>query len=113
MFASRKFRINHKKAKLQYQKENARKHTSMYRKSIKEYLWNYLLSHPCESCGERDPVVLEFHHLHSKDMAVSEMVTRITSIERLEKELKKTQVLCANCHRKLTAKERGWFRAKK
>jgi len=76
-------------------------------------LWNYLLSHPCESCGEADPVVLEFHHLGEKEMAISEMVTRITNTSRLEEELKKTQVLCANCHRRLTAKERGWFRGRK
>jgi len=56
---------------------------------------------------------LEFHHLHSKEMAISEMVTRITSIERLEEELKKCQVLCSNCHRRLTAKESGWFRGRK
>ena len=96
-----------------YQKENARKHTAIYREAIRQYLYNYLLSHPCENCGETDPVVLEFHHLHSKDIAIAEMVTRITSIERLEEELKKTQVLCSNCHRRLTAKERGWYRSKK
>jgi hypothetical protein len=76
-------------------------------------LHNYLLSHPCESCGESDPIALEFHHLHSKDTAISEMVTRITSIERLEEELKKTQVLGANCHIRMTAKERGWFRSRR
>jgi len=96
-----------------YQIANARKHSTEYRDSIREYLHNYLLNHPCVSCGETDPVVLEFHHLHSKDMAISEMVTRVTSIERLEEELKKTEVLCANCHRRLTAKERGWFRGMK
>ena len=35
-----------------------------------------------------------------------------TSIERLEEELRKCTVLCSNCHRRLTAKERGWFRSK-
>ena len=45
-----------------YQKANARKHTTEYRTTIREFLWNYLLEHPCYSCGEGDPVVLEFHH---------------------------------------------------
>lgn len=96
-----------------YQKANARKHTTEYRNTIREYLWNYLLTHPCESCGETDPVVLEFHHTGDKEMAISEMVTRITNIERLKEELKKCTVLCSNCHRRLTAKERGWFRGRK
>jgi hypothetical protein len=96
-----------------YQKANTRRHTKEYRNALREYLWNYLLTHPCIDCGEKDPVVLEFHHLGEKDMAISEMVTRITSIERLEEELRKTTVLCANCHRKITAQERGWFRSRK
>ena len=41
-----------------YQKENARKHTAEYRSAIREYLWSYLLTHPCSSCGEKDPVYL-------------------------------------------------------
>jgi hypothetical protein len=100
---------NHK----EYQKENSRKHTTVYRESIREYLWNYLLTHPCENCGESDPVVLEFHHIGEKDMAVSQMVTNIINIERLKEELRKCQVLCSNCHRRVTAQERGWYRSRK
>jgi hypothetical protein len=37
----------------------------------------------------------------------------VSSEQRLEEELKKTEVLCANCHRRLTAKARGWFRGRK
>jgi len=45
-----------------YQKENAKKHWGEYRQRAKEFIWDYLLSHPCVSCGETDPHVLEFHH---------------------------------------------------
>jgi hypothetical protein len=96
-----------------YQKANARKHTTVYRIALREFLWDYLKSHPCTECGEADPIVLEFHHNHSKDMAISEMITRVTSIDRLKEELEKCTVLCSNCHRRLTAQERGWFRSKK
>jgi hypothetical protein len=54
----------------EYQIANARKHSTEYRDAVREYLHNDLLSHPCVSCGESDPVVLEFLHLHSKDMAI-------------------------------------------
>jgi len=91
----------------EYQKANARKHSTEYRNTLREYLWQYLLTRPCDECGETDPVVLEFQHNYGKDMAISEMITRITKVEKLEEELKKCTVLCSNCHRRLTAKERG------
>ena len=40
----------------------------------REYVWDYLSTHPCVEYGETNPVVLEFHHRHGKDMAISEMV---------------------------------------
>ena len=97
----------------EYQKANARKHSTEYRDAMREFLWNYKLTHSCQGpdgqgypYNATDPVVLEFHHLHGKDMAVSEMVTRFSSVERVAEELKRCQVLCANCHRRVTAKER-------
>ena len=39
--------------------------------------------------GETDPVVLEFRPLHSKEMAIAQMVTRVTSIDWIDEELKK------------------------
>ena len=80
---------------------------------MREYLWNYLLTHPCAHCGEADPIVLEFHHIGGKDMAISEMIIRVSSVDRLKEELQKTTVLCANCHRRITAQELGWFRSKR
>ena len=97
----------------EYQNANSKKHTAEYRDALREYLWNYLLTHPCAECGETDPVVLEFHHVGGKDTAISQMITRVSSVDRLKKELRKTIVLCANCHRRVTAEERGWFRSKR
>jgi hypothetical protein len=96
-----------------YQKANAKKHRIKSRNAAKEYVWKYLLKHPCIQCGESNPVVLEFHHRHGKDKAVTEMVSSGYTIPRIQAEIDKCDVLCANCHRILTAKERGWFRSKK
>ena len=96
-----------------YQKANAKKHSTEYRNAAKEYVWNYLLTHPCAECGESNPVVLEFHHVGGKDKAISELVGRGATLEKIKEELSRCQVLCANCHRKVTAQERGWFRSKK
>jgi hypothetical protein len=42
-----------------------------------------------------------------------QMITRVSSVDRLKGELQKTTVLCANCHRRIIAQERGWFRSKR
>ena len=95
-----------------YQKENARKHRSEYRQRAKEFVWDYLLTHPCAHCGESDPHCLEFHHVGTKTIEVSRLIGRGPSLEALKAEIEKCDVLCANCHRKLTAKEQGWYKGK-
>jgi hypothetical protein len=83
------------------------------RELAREYVLDYLSTHPCESCGETDPRVLEFHHKYSKEYPVSVMINGGYPIHKIEAEIAKCIVLCANCHRKLTMDERGWFRSKK
>lgn len=61
-------------------------------------------------CGESDPIVLDFHHRHGKDRAVSRMIADGLAISTIQSEIDKCDVLCSNCHRRVTAKERGWFR---
>ena len=80
------------------------------RKVARDFLYNYLLTHSCEECGESDVRVLEFHHTGNKDMAVGAMVSGGYSVDRIKSEIDKCTILCANCHRKLTVEERGWFR---
>jgi hypothetical protein len=46
-------------------------------------------------------------------MTISEMITRVSSVDRFKEELEKTIVLYANCHRQITAQERGWFGSKR
>jgi len=76
----------------------------------REFVWNFLATHPCVECGETDPVVLEFDHIHGKDKDIATMAGQGYSIKAITKEIAKCQVLCANCHRRKTSIERGWFR---
>ncbi len=66
----------------------------------------------CEECGENHPATLDFHHLDpdEKEISIAQVVTRMWSIDRIEKEIDKCIVLCANCHRKLHYDENiaGW-----
>jgi hypothetical protein len=93
--------------------ENVHARKRRVRDEAREFVWQYLLTHPCENCGESDPVVLEFHHEGNKERAISEMVAGGYPIEKIMAEISKCTVLCSNCHRKLTMNERGWFRGKK
>jgi len=90
--------------------QQVKERTELAREAARDYVYQYLLSHPCEICGERDPIVLEFHHVGEKDMTITRMVSGGWSIKRIQAELDKCQVLCASCHRRVTAKERGWYR---
>jgi 5-methylcytosine-specific restriction endonuclease McrA len=93
--------------------ENVKERNKRVREEAKEFVYQYLLTHPCETCGESDVRVLEFHHTDQKKMGISVMAARGAPIHKLEKEIANCQVLCANCHRKLTVEERGWFRGRK
>lgn len=93
--------------------QQVKERTEAARDAAREYVYNYLLNHPCESCGETDPRVLEFHHVGEKDLAITRMVTGGWSIARIEAEIRKCKVYCSNCHRRITTDERGWYRGKK
>jgi hypothetical protein len=93
--------------------EQVRERKEEARKYARDFVYDYLQTHPCEECGETDVRVLEFHHVGGKDMAVSYMVSSGYSVERIQAEISKCTILCANCHRKLTVEERGWFKKKR
>ena len=80
------------------------------RKRNKQFIWDYLRDHPCVDCGEQDPIVLEFDHIRDKYLAISELVRSAVSLVKLEKEISKCEVRCANCHRRKTAKQFNWYK---
>jgi hypothetical protein len=93
--------------------ENVHERKKIVREMARELVYLYLSTHPCISCGEKDPRVLEFHHREGKDRAVSQLVWAGYSIPTIQTEIAKCDVLCANCHRRLTMDQRGWYRGKK
>ena len=91
-----------------YQKENASKHRTEYRQTLREYVAEYLSTHPCVDCGESDPAVLEFDHVGVKNRDVAVIIGSGSSLETLKREIALCEVRCANCHRRKTARERGF-----
>ena len=88
---------------------NRRKKKALFNKRRKErtderiaWLWRLKNTLACEHCGESHPACLEFHHRKGvkKRGAIGYLISH-ASLDVIEKEIKKCDVLCANCHRKL------------
>lgn len=77
-----------------------------------EYIKTLLHLKGCFDCGEKDPVVLEFDHLVDKKFNISKMLNSGYSLQSLKKEIAKCAIRCANCHRRKTAKDFNWYKAK-
>lgn len=74
------------------------------------YLIEFFKSHPCADCGENDPVVLEFDHLADKAFNIGAALP-YRNWQSILDEIAKCDVVCANCHRRRTARRRGSLRA--
>lgn len=92
--------------------ENAKRFIPRTREGVKLFIIEYLKQHPCIDCGETDVVVLDFDHRDNKTVGISVMTYKNYGRERIKKEIDKCDVRCANCHRRKTAKEQGWFKLK-
>ena len=106
------FQSRYYKNHIAEEKERTRQRKVRTREAAHDFVYNYLLAHPCRDCGETDPNVLEFDHVRGKAATVGRLISEGASIPRLKIEIALTVVRCANCHRRKTAKERGWFRDK-
>lgn len=75
-----------------------------YRERARQRFLEYLLTHPCVDCGEADPIVLECDHreMEDKSFDMSTALRQGYSWPKMEAELAKCDVRCANCHKRRT-----------
>lgn len=78
-------------------------------KLVREWLREYLSTHPCIDCGISDIIVLEFDHRGDKVSDISKLMRR-GNLETIQSEVAKCDVRCANCHRRKTARDFGSWR---
>lgn len=71
-------------------------------KKISAFIQKYKNGKKCLRCPESFTACLEFHHRDpaDKDMEVSMIARHGWSEKRILEEIKKCDLLCANCHRK-------------
>ncbi len=86
--------------------------TVKQRQTARDYIWTYLTEHPCVDCGEADPIVLEFDHTRDKKVNVARMVSQGYSVKTIQLEIDKCVIRCANCHRRKTAFDLGYWKDK-
>lgn len=82
--------------------------SNKYRKENVENIRKYFKNNSCIDCGEQDPLVLEFDHMHSKKFNIGDKLSHAPWVT-IFKEISKCKVRCANCHRRKTAKEFKWY----
>lgn len=97
--------------KTKYYKDKSARNNPKYRKQNQQFIYNYLMEHPCIDCGETDIEILQFDHIEmvrGRGNRVTSLLSH--SIERIITEINKCEVRCANCHLRRTRRQMGWDR---
>lgn len=91
----------------------AKKNRKNFRARNRSRMLDYLDGKSCVDCGETDPVLLEFDHRDGaeKEAEVAWLIVR-RQWARVEAEIAKCDVRCANCHRRRTAAQFGWTKVR-
>src|SRR5258708_26720766 len=90
----------------------AKKWNKKQKEILANYLFKVLSKSACVDCNEKDVIVLDFDHLNNNRSCLAEMYKDNHSLDAIKEEVKKCVVRCANCHRRKTAKEIGYWKFK-
>jgi hypothetical protein len=117
-----RYQVYCKECNKQYQREHYQSNKSAYKTKAKTYdkehkinTMNFireLTKDGCIICGENDLACLDFDHRDPKEKShnISWMISQRYSLAKIKKEIEKCDILCANCHRKRTAKQFDWYK---
>lgn len=101
-YRSRPWHREYKRAEYQKHKERyiarAKRQQDRTRTRNVLHVLAYLKAHPCVDCGQDDPVTLHFDHVRGEKLCAVSRLLRFVSIGKLDAEIAKCEVRCANCH---------------
>lgn len=104
----RRYARAHYNANKELYKDRAKQFQIENRKRLREYALA-AKDRPCEDCGQHyKPWIMEFDHVRGEKLAnVADLVKDSVSLKRLQEEIDKCEVVCANCHRERTWQRKG------
>lgn len=81
---------------------------------LREFSWRYKQLCGCKHCGIINPQVLQYDHIDptNKLLMVSQMIQSSFSLKTVKEEIRKCQILCANCHLIKTSKQFNYYKFK-
>lgn len=92
------------------------KDTKVYNKETKEkrrgVVNRFKTKCGCKKCGYNEhPVALHFNHINpaNKIISISHMISQSKPWSIIKQEIRKCEVLCANCHSIHTYEEQHWY----
>jgi hypothetical protein len=102
----REYWSKNKNEKGQIKNENAKNNRLIKR----QYIIDKLKESKCMDCGNSDWRVLEFDHRdrETKSFNISDSTSH--SIEKIQIEMSKCDIVCANCHTIRTITQRGYYK---
>lgn len=100
----RKWYKDNKKSHIE--RVNAR--SKKVRDILRQYVWERKKG-PCADCGQTfHPVAMDFDHIRGEKITdVSKMIAKESSLEDINLEIAKCDLVCANCHRVRTFTRSG------
>jgi len=107
IYKDKHYQANRKK----YIQKN-RTRVQLRKEILRSLFLTYLADHPCVDCGETDPIVLEFDHVRGKSATIATMRQKVKPWADILQEIKRCDVRCANCHKRKTAIQFGWYKAR-
>lgn len=90
-------------------KDNYKSQASERKRELRTWLRELKDNKPCVDCGVNYPAVcMDFDHLDGtdKEACLNVLVSNGVGKDRLEAEIEKCDLVCANCHRLRTEKRR-------
>jgi 5-methylcytosine-specific restriction endonuclease McrA len=98
----RSIRLKQQKAWYESHRDEQQARNKIQSDTARVFIRQAKVGKKCSACGFDDPICLDFHHVDpaEKDAIIAQAPTRGWSVARIQREMDKCVILCANCHRK-------------